>query len=526
MNTRITHALGAVAAAALSVAAPVGAAAVSASAAGPARPVTAYIAIWGNGRGNTVIPINTATNRAGKAIKVGSEPGNIAITPNGRTAYVASAGYPPEVVPISTATNKPGKAIKVGGGATAIAITPNGKTAYVAGNTGKVTPISTATNKPGKAIVFGKGAEAGSAYIAITPNGKTAYVAESGPYGPGNTVVPISTATNKPGKAIKVGSWPVAIAITPNGKTVYVASTGSGPTGCVRPANCAAAPAAGSGSATVTPISTATNKPGKAIKAGPIAFLTVVITPNGKTVYVASSLGVIPIRTATNKPGKTIKVAGSPGLIAITPNGKTVYVTWDRGAFRRGKVIPIGRNRAESHRNHTVTSRPAGASTSQGRRHSPLQEDRRGGHDLVRLGLPRDRHRARAPAAQARRGDLHRRLRDLLRRRRDQRQRGGSGRSGGPGRSAGPACAPCWARISASGSSRTTAPGEGVDLSPSSRVPRDHCRAQLRCRMSRMTAIQPDGRSAPGRSNGVPIHAGPPRLLPRSRAQSHGQTAD
>ncbi len=37
---------------------------------------------------NTVTPINTTTNSAGPAIKVGSDPTCIAITPNGKTAYV------------------------------------------------------------------------------------------------------------------------------------------------------------------------------------------------------------------------------------------------------------------------------------------------------------------------------------------------------------------------------------------------------------------------------------------------------
>ena len=56
-----------------------------------------------------------------KAIKVGTGAGAIAITPNGKTAYVISyyfhrAVYRVSVVPISTATNKAGKAIPLTGG--------------------------------------------------------------------------------------------------------------------------------------------------------------------------------------------------------------------------------------------------------------------------------------------------------------------------------------------------------------------------------------------------------------------------
>ncbi len=40
----------------------------------------------------TVTPITTATGKAGKAINVGSFPWAIAVTPNGKTAYVANSG--------------------------------------------------------------------------------------------------------------------------------------------------------------------------------------------------------------------------------------------------------------------------------------------------------------------------------------------------------------------------------------------------------------------------------------------------
>jgi DNA-binding beta-propeller fold protein YncE len=73
-----------------------------------------------------VTPIRTVTNKALKPIGVGAgssniAPSDIAITPNGRTAYVTSNLG---VTPINTATNKPGKLIKVSGGAGLIVITP------------------------------------------------------------------------------------------------------------------------------------------------------------------------------------------------------------------------------------------------------------------------------------------------------------------------------------------------------------------------------------------------------------------
>ena len=81
--------------------------------------------------------------------------------------------------------------------------------------------------------------------ITITPNGKTAYVANYS-----GTVTPI-TPPPTPRARRSRSAAPVAIAITPNGKTAYAVSWHAG---------------------TVTPITTATNTPGKPIHIGRGAF--------------------------------------------------------------------------------------------------------------------------------------------------------------------------------------------------------------------------------------------------------------
>jgi hyaluronoglucosaminidase len=62
---------------------------------------------------NSVTPVSMATRKAGAAIGVGADPAAIAITPNGRTAYVVNSGSD-TVTPISTATGEAGPAIRVG----------------------------------------------------------------------------------------------------------------------------------------------------------------------------------------------------------------------------------------------------------------------------------------------------------------------------------------------------------------------------------------------------------------------------
>ena len=74
----------------------------------------------GNNTAGTVTPIRTATNTALPPIRTGGNPFVIAITPNGKTAYVSlvSAG----VAVIRTATNT-ALGLKIGY-SSAIAITP------------------------------------------------------------------------------------------------------------------------------------------------------------------------------------------------------------------------------------------------------------------------------------------------------------------------------------------------------------------------------------------------------------------
>ena len=137
---------------------------------------------------------------------MGPVPYAIVITADGTTAYVVCTGG--TVVPIAIATNRPGKPIRVGREPGVSVISPNGKTLYVTnGASASVTPISIATNTPGKAIKVG-----GAPYaIAITSNGRTVYVASQVPSG----VTPISTATNTPGKPIKTGNSPWSIVCAP-----------------------------------------------------------------------------------------------------------------------------------------------------------------------------------------------------------------------------------------------------------------------------------------------------------------------
>jgi YVTN family beta-propeller protein len=281
----------------------------------PSHGPVAYVINLNNGSGMVTL-IATATNTPGKPITVRGDPVAIAITPDRKIVYVASAdtaipanesATPGIVTPIATATGTPaGKPIMVGGTPLAMAITPDGETLYVVNeSSGTVTPITTATGTPGTSIRVGDGPVA----IATTPDDRTAYVLNNG----SGTVTPITTATGTPGTPIRVGGDPVAIAITPDSKTAYVLSNGSG----------TVTPIATATNTPGTPITVATNTPGKPITVGPHPW-AIAITPDSKIAYVVSSINnsdtpgtVTPISTATNMPGKPITVVARAMMIAI-----------------------------------------------------------------------------------------------------------------------------------------------------------------------------------------------------------------
>jgi YVTN family beta-propeller protein len=337
----------------------------------PGRPRIAYIITDGvldHGAG-TVTPVNTATNQAGRPIRVGRGPVGIAITPNGRTAYVTNSDSG-TVTPIDTATNQAGPPIRVGPGPLSIVITPNGKTAYVARDKG-VIPISLPANRPGRLIRAGL-ASRWPDELTLTPNGRTLYAEDQ----VSETVTPIRTATNTALKPIKVardGSFLGHFEMSPDGKTLYVTGCSDGvflistATNTVRKEirtgsntcadQIAIAPVRKDAyvldqNGSVIVISTTTSK---IVRRIPVPRSPGVVGPGalgfvrgGKTVYVVSSPNgvVFPISTATGALGRPIRLGPelstslSP-VIAVTPNGTTAYVLAQRSRPDRSLVIPI-----------------------------------------------------------------------------------------------------------------------------------------------------------------------------------------
>jgi DNA-binding beta-propeller fold protein YncE len=191
-----------------------------------------------------ITPVDAATNRAGRPVAIQGACA-LAVAPDGGTAYVLampdSGSQQGFVVPVPVHAGQAGKPIKVGLNPVQIVVTPDGKMAYAANYaSGSVTPIQLPGGPAGPPIAAGRI----PSRLAASPDGTAVYVLDSnifGGMGPEmqfttlagmlvrmlvsrlarkplswrGQVIPIRVATNSAGKPIKVGKLPIAIAIGP-----------------------------------------------------------------------------------------------------------------------------------------------------------------------------------------------------------------------------------------------------------------------------------------------------------------------
>jgi YVTN family beta-propeller protein len=144
-------------------------------------------------------------------IPVGSAPSGVALTPDGKTAFVANVDSGTlSTINVKSRTKHPDD-IPVGGRQGWPAITPDGKTAFVTDSTrGTVSTIDVKTRtKHPDDIPFGPGALG----IAVTPDGKTAFVTNGNAtpefVGPGTlSTIDVKTRTKDPND-IPVGLNPI-----------------------------------------------------------------------------------------------------------------------------------------------------------------------------------------------------------------------------------------------------------------------------------------------------------------------------
>jgi YVTN family beta-propeller protein len=263
----------------------------------------AQLAVVGELATDHVSLISTATNKVvGEPIEAGDGPTSVAITPDGKYAYVTDV-FGKSVSVIETGLRRKVATIEeVGGSPFGIAITPDGRYAYVTDSgSNEVAVISTQTKKLVKSIKVGDGPTG----IAISPTGKFAYVADRAD----NQVQVIDTETmTTAGEPIKVGEGPMGIEFTPGG-TAYVVDGEGKEVSAIDTANRKVTP---------IPLGAESERP-----------RGITISPDGTEAFVVDpGAGLISmIDTGTNKATGDVEVEGEPEEVAFAANGKTVYVT-------------------------------------------------------------------------------------------------------------------------------------------------------------------------------------------------------
>jgi YVTN family beta-propeller protein len=218
----------------------------------------------------------------------------IAIGQDGARAYVASAGNDHTVKVLDIATNTVAATVPMDNSID-VAVAPDGRHVYVTSFEG-VTVIDAAGHTVAAAIDVAKGSTSTTGRgLAFSPDGTKAYVTSGGM----NAVAVIDTAARTVIATVGVGVDPVGIAVTPDGRRAYVANHGSG---------------------NVSVIDTGNNTETATIALGAEPF-GVAVTADGGRVYVTSSgadtKNVSVIDTATNGIVARITAGSKPFAIAI-----------------------------------------------------------------------------------------------------------------------------------------------------------------------------------------------------------------
>jgi YVTN family beta-propeller protein len=294
--------------------------------------------------GTTVSAVDSATGSV-KSIPGFSGPASIAITPDGKRAYIGQATS--NIAVLDTATNSIIKSIPVGGAPCDMAISPDGSRLYVMGTSPlAMAVIDTATNTALAPVIVGTGAHSvgilpdnTKAYVGrgsgpgsitvfklpeqsmagdivlgpftaprdvtIAPDGLHAYTANTTSAENSVTVVDTATDAEVAGSPILVGGFALAIAAAPDGKRLYVAS-GAGGFNKLIAVDVATGAEITSGG---LPVST------------PGGLYDVAVMPDGSSVFGAGPSGLYQVSTATNSiVGTPVSLPASPHALAIVPD--------------------------------------------------------------------------------------------------------------------------------------------------------------------------------------------------------------
>jgi YVTN family beta-propeller protein len=268
------------------------------------------------GPSNNFVMIDIATEKVMRAVAGPVNPHGIAVTPDGRYAYLtsrnpekkkkstSSGDYPVSVVAVDT--GKIVATIDVGGESHHARMSPDGKRVYVTvPSVEGVVVIDTTTNKVLKTIETGFKANS----TATSPDGRFVYVVNKGD----DTLSVINGQTLEVIKSTEVGKGPDHLAVSPDGAFIYLTATFANEIWALR----------------TDSLEVIGRIP---VGQGPHG---IAVSSDGKQLFIASrGDATFSVFTAPGlKKIHSFKLGKGPGHVSIAPGGKHVYIN-DEAEFR------------------------------------------------------------------------------------------------------------------------------------------------------------------------------------------------
>ncbi len=243
----------------------------------------------------------TAWGKTSRIKNVGEYPNFLALSPDGRIAYVTSFGTS-EVLAVDLAQKAVTKSAVVGTSPLGISVTSDGKLAVIAcKDSGTVSFLNLDTFRV-EADINTSGAPNA---VAIDPKGYRAFVTNFGRSKEGNLHI-VDIRQRSVEANVTMGMAPIAVAVSPVTDLVYVVNGGSNEVWVVNPEK----------KAVTTKITVGEAPDG------------IAITPDGNRIFVSNSRSndVSVIDTQLGKVVVTIPVGKRPFGITVSPDGKRVFV--------------------------------------------------------------------------------------------------------------------------------------------------------------------------------------------------------
>lgn len=239
--------------------------------------------------------------------------------------------------------------LPVGASPGMLAVSPDGRTIYLADSTDSITPVSAATGKAGQPIPISGGS---ANDMVISPDGRTLFTTVSSDNvkanGPGRPLARVDLRTGREAGQVGVPGGAADFVMSRDGKTLYVMSDGYYRTnahndviGQVNPALFA--------------VNASTGRIERRIPAPPSLLdkeQAMLLSPGGGTLYLADGstssypadqayeFAVTPVNLRTGAPGGSISIDDSPTALAITPDGRTLDVATSGMEGEEGQTGP------------------------------------------------------------------------------------------------------------------------------------------------------------------------------------------